>query len=142
MCTAWLINFFVSTGAYQDESDISPRISIKPSSHSDYSTHRDGDVYVGTDDDGAVPERDRTDSNPWPFYPKDSSREFVFHNPKSYSKRGNDTMTESSHDVDHVPRSHSADSESDVSDETRSSVDDDDMYTVTSNPQVQSLTIF
>jgi hypothetical protein len=61
----------------------------------------------------------------------------VFHNPKTHSKRPGDTITESSLDVDQVPRSNSEDSESDVSDDTRSSVDDEDMYTVTSNPQVR-----
>jgi hypothetical protein len=66
----------------------------------------------------------------------------VFHNPKTHSRRPGDTITESSLDVDQVPRSNSADSESDVSDETRSSIDDEDMYTVTSNPQVQHQTIF
>jgi hypothetical protein len=65
----------------------------------------------------------------------------VFHNPKTHSKRPGDTITESSLDVDQVPRSNSADSESDVSDDTRSSIDDEDMYTVTSNPQVQHQTI-
>lgn len=83
-------------------------------------------------------ERDRSDSDLWPFYPKDSSKEFVFHNPKTFARRPGDTITDSSAEMDRSPGLNDPDSDSDQSDDTRSSIDDDDMYTVTSNPQVRS----